>query len=115
MPASISRCSILTNISGNIHNYLADQTPEEVTFIKHFDLDEDKAGLNPYSAFLDTTSPGHAPDCQSIKVGGLGIRRSCLRIEIVVICDIDQSLGYGGSIVMKTQSESTSQAVADML
>ena len=115
MPASISRYSILTNISGIIHNCLADQTPEEVTFIKYFDSDEDKAGLNPYSALLDTTSTGHAPDCQSIKVGGLGIRRSCLRIEILVICDIDQSLGYGGSIVMKTQSESTSQAVANML
>ena len=108
MPASISRYSILTKISGIIHNCLADQTPEEVTFIKYFDSDEDKAGLNPYSAFLDTTSTGHAPDYQSIKVGGLGIRRSCLRIEILVICDIDQSLGYGGSIVMKTQSESTS-------
>ena len=107
--------SVLTNISGIIQNCLADQTPEEVTFIKYFDSDEDKAGLNPYSAFLDTTSPGHVPGYQSIKVGGLGIRRSCLRIEILVICDIDQSLRYGGSIVMKTQSESTSQAVADML
>jgi len=51
--------------------YLADQTPEEVTLIKCFDSDEDKARLTPHSAFVDPTSPSSAPDRQSIEVRAL--------------------------------------------
>jgi len=51
--------------------FLADQTPEEVTLIKCFDSDEDKARLTPHTAFLDTTSPKSAPDRQSIEVRAL--------------------------------------------
>ncbi|KZP33467.1 hypothetical protein FIBSPDRAFT_307921 [Athelia psychrophila] len=51
--------------------YLADQTPEEVTLIKCFDSDEDKARLTPHSAFADSTSPASAPQRQSIEVRAL--------------------------------------------
>jgi len=48
--------------------YLSDQTPEEVTLIKCFDSDTDKARLTPHSAFLDSSSPESAPMRQSIEV-----------------------------------------------
>ncbi|KAF7985584.1 hypothetical protein HWV62_3871 [Athelia sp. TMB] len=51
--------------------YLADQTPDEVTLIKCYDSDEDKARLTPHSAFSDSTSPASAPDRQSIEVRAL--------------------------------------------
>jgi len=51
--------------------YLSDQTPDEVTFIKCFDSDVDKARLTPHSAFHDITSPSHAPERQSIEVRAL--------------------------------------------
>ncbi|KIM89135.1 hypothetical protein PILCRDRAFT_813043 [Piloderma croceum F 1598] len=51
--------------------FLADQTPEEVTLIKCFDSDEDKARLTPHTAFVDPTSPESAPDRQSIEVRAL--------------------------------------------
>ncbi|KAL5522619.1 hypothetical protein ACEPAG_8636 [Sanghuangporus baumii] len=48
--------------------YLSHQTPEEVTLIKCFDSEEDKARLTPHSAFADTTDPADAPPRQSIEV-----------------------------------------------
>ncbi|KAG2129140.1 hypothetical protein DEU56DRAFT_817992 [Suillus clintonianus] len=51
--------------------FLADQTPDEVTLIKCYDSDEDKARLTPHSAFLDVTSPKDAPGRQSIEVRAL--------------------------------------------
>ncbi|KAH7921757.1 hypothetical protein BV22DRAFT_1038241 [Leucogyrophana mollusca] len=51
--------------------FLADQTPEEVTLIKCFDSDVDKARLTPHSAFKDSTSPPNAPNRQSIEVRAL--------------------------------------------
>jgi hypothetical protein len=48
--------------------YLSDQSPEEVTFIKCYDSDEDKARLTPHTAFADKTSPPEAPQRQSIEV-----------------------------------------------
>ncbi|KAH7921682.1 hypothetical protein BV22DRAFT_1038333 [Leucogyrophana mollusca] len=51
--------------------FLADQTPEEVTLIKCFDSDVDKARLTPHSAFKDSTSPPDAPNRQSIEVRAL--------------------------------------------
>lgn len=48
--------------------YLSDQTPDEVTLIKCFDSDLDKARLTPHSAFQDNTSPKDAPQRQSIEV-----------------------------------------------
>ncbi|KAG6377064.1 hypothetical protein JVT61DRAFT_1114 [Boletus reticuloceps] len=51
--------------------YLSDQTPDEVTFIKCFDSDVDKARLTPHSAFHDSTSPPDAPQRQSIEVRAL--------------------------------------------
>lgn len=51
--------------------YLSDQTPDEVTLIKCFDSDVDKARLTPHSAFRDSTSPSHAPQRQSIEVRAL--------------------------------------------
>ncbi|KAF8555715.1 hypothetical protein OG21DRAFT_1460557 [Imleria badia] len=51
--------------------YLSDQTPNEVTFIKCFDSDVDKARLTPHSAFHDGTSPPDAPQRQSIEVRAL--------------------------------------------
>jgi hypothetical protein len=52
-------------------HYLSNQTPEEVTLIKCFDSDEDKARLTPHTAFKDNTSPKDAPDRQSIEVRAL--------------------------------------------
>ncbi|KAF8442950.1 hypothetical protein L210DRAFT_862073 [Boletus edulis BED1] len=51
--------------------YLSDQTPDEVTLIKCFDSDVDKARLTPHSAFHDSTSPPDAPQRQSIEVRAL--------------------------------------------
>ncbi|KII90542.1 hypothetical protein PLICRDRAFT_39109 [Plicaturopsis crispa FD-325 SS-3] len=51
--------------------YLSNQTPDEVTLIKCFDSDEDKARLTPHTAFLDSTSPESAPQRQSIEVRAL--------------------------------------------
>ncbi|KZT64907.1 hypothetical protein DAEQUDRAFT_769251 [Daedalea quercina L-15889] len=48
--------------------YLSNQTPDEVTLIKCFDSEVDRARLTPHSAFLDTTSPPEAPMRQSIEV-----------------------------------------------
>lgn len=48
--------------------YLSDQTPDEVTLIKCFDSDVDKARFTPHSAFRDKTSPADAPLRQSIEV-----------------------------------------------
>ena len=41
--------------------HLSNQTPEEVTLIKCYDSETDKARLTPHSAFLDATSPKDAP------------------------------------------------------
>jgi len=49
-------------------NYLSNQSPDEVTLIKCFDSETDRARLTPHSAFLDTTSPENAPKRQSIEV-----------------------------------------------
>ncbi|KAF9242504.1 hypothetical protein BU15DRAFT_43785 [Melanogaster broomeanus] len=51
--------------------YLSDQTPDEITLIKCFDSDLDKARLTPHSAFKDNTSPPDAPQRQSIEVRAL--------------------------------------------
>ncbi|KAF8442949.1 hypothetical protein L210DRAFT_3643852 [Boletus edulis BED1] len=51
--------------------YLSDQIPDEVTLIKCFDSDVDKARLTPHSAFHDSTSPPDAPQRQSIEVRAL--------------------------------------------
>ncbi|KAG9315810.1 hypothetical protein JVU11DRAFT_3459 [Chiua virens] len=51
--------------------YFSDQTPDEVTFIKCFDSDVEKARLTPHTAFHDTTSPPDAPQRQSIEVRAL--------------------------------------------
>lgn len=57
--------------SGHKWYYLSDQTPDEVTLIKCFDSDTDKARLTPHSAFSDKTSPVDAPQRQSIEVRAL--------------------------------------------
>ena len=51
--------------------YLSGQTPEEVTLIKCFDSDENKARLTPHTAFLDDSDPEDAPPRQSIEVRAL--------------------------------------------
>ncbi|KAI0632407.1 hypothetical protein C8Q77DRAFT_1159035 [Trametes polyzona] len=51
--------------------YLAQQTPYEVTLIKCYDSETDRARLTPHSAFWDQTSPGDAPHRQSIEVRAL--------------------------------------------
>ncbi|PSS37524.1 hypothetical protein PHLCEN_2v638 [Hermanssonia centrifuga] len=51
--------------------YLSNQTPEEVTLIKCYDSEVDRARLTPHSAFLDTTSPKEAPHRESIEVRAL--------------------------------------------
>ncbi|OBZ76059.1 hypothetical protein A0H81_03311 [Grifola frondosa] len=45
--------------------------PEEVTLIKCYDSEIDRARLTPHSAFLDATSPAEAPQRQSIEVRAL--------------------------------------------
>ena len=51
--------------------YLSNQTPEEVTLIKCFDSEEDRARLTPHTAFPDSTSPKDAPARESIEVRAL--------------------------------------------
>ncbi|KAH9910971.1 uncharacterized protein BXZ73DRAFT_57416 [Epithele typhae] len=51
--------------------YLADQTPEEVTLIKCYDSEEDRARLTPHSAFSDAGAPESAPHRESIEVRAL--------------------------------------------
>ena len=51
--------------------YLSNQTPEEVTLIKCYDSEEDRARLTPHSAFLDSSSPKDAPHRESIEVRAL--------------------------------------------
>ncbi|KAI8978771.1 hypothetical protein BD414DRAFT_421802 [Trametes punicea] len=51
--------------------YLAQQTPDEVTLIKCYDSETDRARLTPHTAFWDQTSPSDAPHRQSIEVRAL--------------------------------------------
>ncbi|KAI0359276.1 hypothetical protein OH77DRAFT_1434553 [Trametes cingulata] len=51
--------------------YLSGQTPDEVTLIKCYDSETDKARLAPHTAFLDSTSPKDAPHRQSIEIRAL--------------------------------------------
>ncbi|KAI0764325.1 hypothetical protein BD413DRAFT_482736 [Trametes elegans] len=51
--------------------YLADQTPDEVTLIKCYDSETDRARLTPHSAFEDPTSPKDAPNRHSIEIRAL--------------------------------------------
>ena len=51
--------------------YLGGQTPDEVTLIKCFDSETDRARLTPHSAFVDAGSPQDAPHRQSIEVRAL--------------------------------------------
>lgn len=48
--------------------YLSNQTPEEVTLIKCYDSEVNRARLTPHSAFPDSTSPPEAPQRESIEV-----------------------------------------------
>jgi len=48
--------------------YLSNQTPEEVTLIKCYDSEVDRARLTPHTAFMDKTSPKDAPHRESIEV-----------------------------------------------
>ncbi|TBU34136.1 hypothetical protein BD311DRAFT_735764 [Dichomitus squalens] len=48
--------------------YLGGQTPDEVTLIKCFDSETDRARLTPHTAFPDAGSPKDAPHRQSIEV-----------------------------------------------
>ncbi|PCH36584.1 hypothetical protein WOLCODRAFT_140509 [Wolfiporia cocos MD-104 SS10] len=49
-------------------HYLSNQTPEEVTLIKCFDSQEDRARLTPHSAFLDASTPPELPQRESIEI-----------------------------------------------
>lgn len=51
--------------------YLSNQTPEEVTLIKCYDSDVDRARLTPHSAFPDAGSPAEAPHRESIEIRAL--------------------------------------------
>ncbi|KAI0771220.1 hypothetical protein BD413DRAFT_476455 [Trametes elegans] len=51
--------------------YLSNQTPDEVTLIKCYDSEEDRARLTPHSAFLDPNAPKDAPQRESIEVRAL--------------------------------------------
>ncbi|TBU23189.1 hypothetical protein BD311DRAFT_868949 [Dichomitus squalens] len=48
--------------------HLSDQTPDEVTLIKCYDSESDRARLTPHSAFADASSPAEAPHRESIEV-----------------------------------------------
>ncbi|KAI0923127.1 hypothetical protein AcV7_005721 [Taiwanofungus camphoratus] len=48
--------------------YLSSQTPDEVTLIKCYDSEVDRARLTAHTAFLDATSPPEAPHRESIEV-----------------------------------------------
>ena len=51
--------------------HLSGQTPDEVTLIKCYDSEADRARLTPHSAFADTSSPKEAPHRESIEVRAL--------------------------------------------
>ncbi|KAH9851518.1 hypothetical protein C2E23DRAFT_860439 [Lenzites betulinus] len=51
--------------------HLSQQTPEEVTLIKCYDSETDRARLTPHTAFHDQTSPSDAPHRQSIEIRAL--------------------------------------------
>ena len=51
--------------------YLAQQTPGEVTLIKCYDSETDRARLTPHSAFWDSATPEGAPHRQSIELRAL--------------------------------------------
>ncbi|RDX42379.1 hypothetical protein OH76DRAFT_112417 [Lentinus brumalis] len=51
--------------------YLGSQTPDEVTLIKCYDSEEDRARLTPHTAFTDEGSPKGAPHRQSIEIRAL--------------------------------------------
>ena len=51
--------------------YLGGQTPDEVTLIKCYDSETDRARLTPHTAFTDVGSPKEAPHRQSIEVRAL--------------------------------------------
>lgn len=48
--------------------YLSGQTPDEITIIKSYDSEVDKARCSPHTAFTDATSPKEAPGRESIEV-----------------------------------------------
>ena len=48
--------------------YKYGQRPDEVTLIKCYDSEVDRARLTPHSAFLDATSPKEAPHRESIEI-----------------------------------------------
>ena len=48
--------------------YLSNQTPDEVTLIKCYDSELDRARLTPHSAFLDKSSSPELPTRESIEV-----------------------------------------------
>ena len=51
--------------------YLSNQTPDEVTLIKCYDSEVDRARLTPHSAFPDASSPAEAPHRESIEIRAL--------------------------------------------
>ena len=51
--------------------YLSEQRPDEVTLIKCYDSETDRARLTPHSAFADASSPAEAPHRESIEVRAL--------------------------------------------
>ncbi|EPS97536.1 hypothetical protein FOMPIDRAFT_1128214 [Fomitopsis schrenkii] len=48
--------------------YLSNQTPDEVTLIKCYDSEQDRARLTPHSAFTDKTSLPELPTRESIEI-----------------------------------------------
>ncbi|OBZ68709.1 hypothetical protein A0H81_11138, partial [Grifola frondosa] len=48
--------------------YLSNQTPEEVTLIKCYDSETDRARLTPHTAFVDVSGPKNAPHRESIEI-----------------------------------------------
>lgn len=48
--------------------YLSNQTPDEVTLIKCYDSEVDRARLTPHSAFADKTSSPELPTRESIEI-----------------------------------------------
>lgn len=69
--------TLLSEVYGVKHNpnlrwyYLSNQTPDEVTFIKCYDSEVDRARFTPHTAFTDSTSPPDAPQRESIEVRAL--------------------------------------------
>lgn len=67
----LMRCAGTFSVKYNPNHhwyYLSNQTPEEVTLIKCYDSEVDRARLTPHSAFADTSSPPEAPHRESIEV-----------------------------------------------